>query len=358
MASLTSASSSNLVRRYAHWHGAVETQIYLALAYASPFPLIQIRMLTRYQTYISYIIQLILTWVFGPLFILVWWSLERWKISLESQEHLLKLQNTFLDVTACFTIPVVIAAVVRLHQSPPFFEIAFLQSLTTMQFLGLLGTALASYMVVSSKDKRRIAVITLYLIVDFSFYMAIVAYLHTSKASWTTIQQLGTTCRAYGSILPGFVYTSTHSIPPLGISRFNQSLNPFNPDGWIIAGFILAIIVGLLVLGGLLYLLYLMFSSQRPRYYSPMSLAFAFGALYCTTQIARKRSVMKSVTGREFEDNHWGIGQVIAISLWVPLVIRILWYLFGKSRSSLVDLMGTAIAEFTLPSYSALHVFA
>ena len=314
-------------------------------------------MFTTYQTYISYIIQLILTWIFGPLFILFWWDAKRRKIGLDSQEHLLKLQNTFLDVTACFTIPVVIAAVVRLHQSPPFFEIAFLESLTTMQLLGLLCTALASYMVVPSKDKRRIAVITLYLLIDFSFYMAIVAYLHTSKASWTTIRELGTTCRAYGSIVPGFVYTSTHSIPPLGISRFDQSLDPFSSDGWIIAGLILAFIVALCLLGGLFYLLYLIFTSQRPCYYGPMSLAFATGALYCTVQIAYKRRVMKSVTGREFEDNYWGIGQVIAISLWVPLMIQILWYL-GEYTSAFTYCLWMGTPRLMRAIRNALHVFA
>ena len=244
----------------------------------------------------------------------------------------MKLQNTFLDVTACFTIPVVIAAVVRLHQSPPFFEIAFLQSLTTMQFLGLLGTALATYMAVPSNDTRRIAVITLYLVVDFSFYMAIVAFLHTSKASWTTVHQLGSACQAYGSIVPGFVYTSTHKLPPVGISSFKQWLNPFDRNGWIITGFILAIIAGLFVLACLLFLLYLIFSSQHPGCYGPMSLAFAIGALYCTSQIGRKRSVMKAVTGRDFVDNQWGFGQIVAISLWAPLVIQVLWFLLGGSK--------------------------
>ena len=200
-----------------------------------------------------------------------------------------------------------------------------------MQFLGLLGTALATYMAVPSNDAKRIAVVTLYLVVDFSFYMAVVAFLHTSKASWTTVQELGTACQAYGSIVPGFVYSSTHKLPPIGISSFKEWLNPFSRGGWIITGFILAIIVALFVLGGVLFLLFLILVSQHPFFYGPMSLAFAIGALYCTAQLGHKRSVMKAVTGVDFVDNQWGFGQIVAISLWAPLVIQALWYIFSKS---------------------------
>jgi hypothetical protein len=35
---------------------------------------------------------------------------------------------------------------------------------------------------------------------------------------------------------------------------------------------------------------------------------------------------MKAVTGTDFVDNQWGFGQVIAIFLWVPLLIQVLYY--------------------------------
>jgi hypothetical protein len=82
-----------------------------------------------------------------------------------------------------------------------------------MQFLSLLSTAIATVVAMPKhKNKRRILVISLYIIVDFGFLMVIVAFLRTTNSSWTTIQELSDACTGYESISPGFVYPQPHNI--------------------------------------------------------------------------------------------------------------------------------------------------
>ena len=61
-----------------------------------------------------------------------------------------------------FTIPVAIATVTRFRQHAPIYEIAFLRSLTTIQFLSLLSTAVTAGMFEKRKGALRIAIVVLY----------------------------------------------------------------------------------------------------------------------------------------------------------------------------------------------------
>jgi hypothetical protein len=258
---------------------------------------------------------MVLTWIFGPMFVAIYGFGNVWNLRNDSQEYLKVLQDTFLDTTAIFSISVAVATVVRLHQSITFFEIAFLQSLTTMQFLGLLCTSIAAGIAIPSKEKRRVWVIVLYLLVDFCFYMAVVAYLHTSEVSWTIIQQLVRACQSYGSISPGFVYASKQKPPP---------------------GRLAGIVIGSVVGFFFLFMFASSFFATAIRLARAtisrliISLAFAIGTLYCLVQLEQKRNVMKIVTGADFQDNQMGFGQVIAISLWLPLIIQSLYYIVGR----------------------------
>ena len=90
-----------------------------------------------------------------------------------------------------FSIPVAIAAIVQLKQSAPLFEITFLQSLLTMQFVSIVATSCISlFDKKCEKQGLRAAVITLYLVLDFSFCMAFMGGLRKSKVNWLTIKQL------------------------------------------------------------------------------------------------------------------------------------------------------------------------
>lgn len=315
---------------YAHWHGELETPIYLALAYVrTPFP--RSTPLTKpVQAQLSYILQVTLTIIFGPLFVAIF-GLRKWlRLSRYTQEYLQQVQNSFLDVSAQFTIPVAVAAVVRLYQSPPFFEISFLQSLTTMQFLGLLSTTLAALVAMPKHpDTRRILVISLYLIVDFGFFMGMIGFLRTTKASATTIQELVNACKEYQPISPGFVYPA----PSQGSGLSNLMLKEYDAskgkEGWIIWGLVLAGIVALIIACFIINFLYRILKERHPGFLGPIVLGLSGGVIYEMAQLQGKRLFMQAVTGSNFVDNQWGFGQVIAIFLWTPLIIQAIYYFCG-----------------------------
>jgi hypothetical protein len=201
-----------------------------------------------------------------------------------------------------------------------------------MQFLGLLSTSVATGVIDPRKKVRRILVIVLYSIVEFGFYMGLVGYLRTSKASYSTVRELATACRAYDPIRPGFEYIPTHH--PFPSISFKDYVNPFNKKGWkfggILFGFILVAIVGLVIAAVILTLLFYAIRAKQPIVLGLICLALTIGTVYCTAQLEYKRDVMKSVTGPDFEDNQWGFGQIIALFLWAPLLIQSAYCAIGN----------------------------
>lgn len=88
----------------------------------------------------------------------------------DTQEYLRNLQAAFIDASSQFSIIVAVAGAVRLRRSPPFFEVAFLQSLALVQFLGLFAVVFASGVAVSKpRDSRRVTVLCFYMSILFCF---------------------------------------------------------------------------------------------------------------------------------------------------------------------------------------------
>jgi hypothetical protein len=94
----------------------------------------------------------ILVIIFGPVFCLIYIGAKPKK-----RNKLREAYTGFLDISAQFTIPVAIASIVRLKQSAPFYEITFLDSPLTMEFLGLLCTIVTGVciMTVEKPDKEE-----------------------------------------------------------------------------------------------------------------------------------------------------------------------------------------------------------
>ncbi|TFK64483.1 hypothetical protein BDN72DRAFT_263454 [Pluteus cervinus] len=350
----------------------------------------------------SYILQVALTFIFGPIFAFV----NTRKIGQDTRKKLQILHDTFVDASALFAIPVAIATIVRIRQAAPLYEISFLHSLTSMQFLALLAVVVTSAVrypkpkfiksiiqrfsqknerpaedtptptetkvpqleslptlpqspdhistdppakphqsdcsggsptsnsdastfhladyTPSREDRRRIVRLVLYVLLDFAFYMGLVGYLRTSKASWEQYHELGVACDGYGSILPGFTYTSGVHFPhiiPANTSKLRV--------GWIITGLIIAGILPLALILLLLAVLAMVLVTGYPIGLGIISLGLASGALYFSIEMEHTRNVMKALTGPEFQDNQWGFGQVISLFLWIPLLVQGLWYLSG-----------------------------
>ena len=296
------------------------------------------------KAYISYILQSIFTFIFGPVFVAIFACFlkpggVRGDSNRDVYERLVSLITTQLDTSVGFSIPVAIAAIARLRQSPPFYEIAFLESLLTSQFLSLLAICLALGVLKLHEDKsklRRIAVIVLCCLVEFALYMVLIGYLRTSQGMWKAIQELGGACRLYGSILPGFQYFQSRRLLPQVTAV--QLFNPFEFSNWkdkvkfvwTIIGLIIAGLVALVITGVTLFFLagWLFEGESIPL--GLMSLGLSIGSAYCTAQMSHKRDAMRDILGDKFQDNEWGFGQVVAICLWVPLVPHFLGLALGK----------------------------
>ncbi|KAF7985918.1 hypothetical protein HWV62_43830 [Athelia sp. TMB] len=251
---------------------------------------------------VCYIFQAILTFLFGPLFCAVYYNRQRF--TKQTVENLEDLHDSFLDVSAQFSIPVAVAAVVRFLQNPPFYEITFMHTLLTMQFLSLLSTAVVAGIFETRKKPLRIAIIGLYGLIEFGFYMGIVGGLRTNKARWEAIDQLGEACKAYGTLLPGF-----EEIPRLHQIRIAHMMNSAGAYGWegvlILIGFLLLGIVGLVVAGCTIIGLLLVLSSKDIWVLGSMSLAFTVGTIVELVQMERTRKLMQAITGADFGDNHY-----------------------------------------------------
>jgi hypothetical protein len=279
----------------------------------------------------------VLAVLFGPGFSLIYAFRDRLHIN---EKHIVDLQSAFLDASAQFTIPVAIAAVVRLKQSAPLYEITFLESLTSMQFLALLSTSVATGIGLKYQSPKRIIVIILYSVIDFSLYISIVVYLRTSKGRWESLKELSQACSTYGSnLLPGFVYYHNTLSMPLQPPSLAPKLIDFkNKKGWrnwgIIMALVIATVAGILVL----YLSFLWLrKALRERSTSSLgilSLGLSAGMVYYAIQMELERNGMRSVLGSDFEDDQWGFGQVVALCLWVPLGLQSIYVILGKCSAS------------------------
>jgi len=286
---------------------------------------------------------MVLITIFGPFFQLYYMN-RGGKDYLRDETR--DLHSVFIDTSALFSIPAAVAAVVRMKQHAPYFEIAFLQSLLTMQFLGLLCTSIISFNIAdgkkdSDKHKKQL-VIVFYVVVDFAFFMGFIGQLRTSKASWTTIEDLVSACRAYGSIRPGFIYFDTH-VPhtkpnPLHITLLSNNGVSRLRSHWIIWGMVIAAIAGIFICAFICYFIYSalvainLFLGVFLKYWGPVP--FAIGALVLMVRMEHQRTAMKGITGTEFMDDQWGFGQVMAVFLWAPLLVQALYYGVGEFPSS------------------------
>ncbi|KAF9530935.1 hypothetical protein CPB83DRAFT_849898 [Crepidotus variabilis] len=292
---------------------------------------------------ISYIFQAILSILCGPLLCLVYELRHRWRLGERTAKHLSALHDSFLDISAQFSIPVAIAAVIRLRQKAPFYELAFLRSLTTMQFLGLLSTAVTVGLFEDDYERgvQRITIIVLYGLIEFGFYMGLIGGLVTNPSTWERINELTDACKAYGHIFPWL----KHIPPPVKVNLPHISVkdyfNPvkFSAKKWkfafIIIGFIIAGFLALILACVMIYFLAIAFwkilTGERDggwRYLVlPMSAAFTIAMLVELVEMERTRNFMKVVAGADFQDNQWGFGQVIALFLWMPLCTQLFYYL-------------------------------
>lgn len=53
------------------------------------------------------------------------------------------------------------------------------------------------------------------------------------------------------------------------------------------------------------------------------SLGLYGGMIYYTVEMTRKRSIMRAIAGPRYQENEWGFGQIIALFVWVPVLLKL-----------------------------------
>ena len=286
---------------------------------------------------ISYIFQAVLSILCGPVLCLIYELRDKWSFNKRSQKRLASLHDAFLNISAQFSISVAIAAVIRVRQRAPFYELAFLRPLTTMQFLSLLSTSITVGLFEDPyrRGAQPIFIVVLYGFLEFGFYMGFIGSLIANSSSWAVMTELSGACKNYGHIFPWIKY-----IPPPGKINLpkisaKEYFNPFSKKGWrysmtiwglVMAG-IAALVIAILILYFGIPVVFKVLRGRKARFLViPMSLAFIIGMLVELAEMERTRSAMKEITGSDFQDNQWGFGQVIALFLWMPLCIQMVYY--------------------------------
>lgn len=94
------------------------------------------------------------------------------------------------------------------------------------------------------------------------------------------------------------------------------------------------IISGIFALGTLFLDLLIRFVTRYQWTLILASTGFAIGGIYFMVQMEHKRNAMKSVTGVDFVDQQWGFGQVIALFLWMPLVIQVVYFTLAAPKKA------------------------
>jgi hypothetical protein len=238
----------------------------------------------------------------------------------------------FVDVSSQFTIPIAIAAVVRTGQRAPFFEITFLESLTSMQFAGFFAGVVAAGVTTERKTPIRIVVFVLYGLVNFGFYVGVIRYLYTSRSRFQDLEDLANACQGYGYLLPAIklspgisTETLSYVMDKLGWNNLKSSIGEILS----IFSYLGLLLAAVLILLSTLFLarwLCRAFISKDARILGGMSFTFTIWALVELVEMEKKRNVMKSLSGAGFLDNEWGFGQVVSLCLWFPLVFQGFYY--------------------------------
>jgi len=259
---------------------------------------------------ICYILQILFTSIFGPLFAAIYCFKDRLRLPEQVEKDLQNLQDEFIDTNAQFAIPTSIAAAARLlsrGKNLPFYEIGFLGKLVAMQLLGTVSAAIAAT-VVSQKRKNGIV----YAIMDYIIFVITVASskdptVRGNLEATITIEKLMTLCSNHDDKL----------IPDPGNLGIDVLIPLVAPLAILIHQFLATRMFPILDL------------QNRQFTNLLLSLAIMGVAVFHLVNLLTLRSVMKGVTGYLFQDNQWGFGQIVSLFLWIPLLGKFAYRIFS-----------------------------
>ncbi|TFK65468.1 hypothetical protein BDN72DRAFT_860584 [Pluteus cervinus] len=256
---------------------------------------------------ISYKMQLVFVYIFGPAFLLA----SCFKAKSPSCGYIARLlaplRDTFFDANAQFALGTFIAAAIRLSQQPSLYEMSCLMDLVRMQAFSLAAIIPQGGFFLPTGMIRRVLAAS-YLVAGF------LGMLHSSMRIQPTrgpIMSLAHAC--VNHVLP----KPTSSLRILEL----YETSVFNVD------------MVLLMFVAFLMALPLLFDTRRNgHFFTSFSFLSSWWSLGCSCvswyslrQIERARGEIQSLAGTEFQDNQWGYGQVLAVILWIPLSVQLLF---------------------------------
>jgi len=310
---------------------------------------------------VSYIMQAILALLCGPILAVIYFFRNGLRLDERTQDRLSEILNTFVDISAAFNIPVAIAAVIRLHQYAPFFEQYFMLFLVCMQ----LCSFVAVVCVVPLFEKRHckgVQKIALYLGIQAT--LLLVTYILQIKiiSRWVTVNELIGSCKSYRQVVPFFVIFQEQVKVVLLISRLclaeislflSKSSKPtlYQLFKWLMVAIIaIPILLGILFGFKVSRRLLLGKTQKRTRGFVVIIAGLNNLTAYCAIIISdlpltafimvlmtvlilgllwllqTMRRGLKETSMGNFQDDYWGLGQIIAVFLWVPLCLQIIYY--------------------------------
>jgi hypothetical protein len=233
----------------------------------------------------------------------------------DSDERRFKNLNLIVDTTAQFSIFISIAALVRKYTGGTFFELAFLQVLVLMQFFSILVVCVTmveldeSYTADDRFDRRFSS--TLYFMVGLGLMFANMFEVNTSEAMQSAISQVFSGCPQYTDLEFGYIYINLpHSLKTRLLFYLLGLPGMILFSLWVLVH----IITGVHHLG-------------KERWAGVGLALIIYGPLlYFLSCMVGARDIMQKVTGKVFQDNEWGFGQILALLMWAPVFVELIYF--------------------------------
>lgn len=285
-----------------------------------------------------YMLDIVFSFLCGPMYKLafcLWEHLDRKKrYDLPASSG--KVREYFYDAQGFFTVTALIAAVVRLEQCPPLFEITFLQVLSWtlaisyyVMFWSLLSDVLSDLLhrsknqsdtsQLSPPTSARVSsdvplYMAFYTLLVFVLELVIFIRSQSQKVLSTDKRLIIADCPSYGSTAPDY---HEHGDQDFQLAVFG---------GIMAVAFAIPAII------------YIFFRSIGKAFkfllvFEMYSVCCTGMALYGALQLFKARQAMKTATGLAFLDDLWGFGQVAAVFLWVPWLIHSIQHVW-KARAT------------------------
>ena len=213
------------------------------------------------------------------------------------------VQKFFFEAQGLFTVSVLVAAVVRIKQFPPLFEIAFLQYLNWTLAFSIYATFW------SLLDSPRKWPTALYTCCTALLQITVFVLSESPQVIPENQRQLIDNCTKYLDTAPHYAGQdrSLHVVIICVVI--------------VLAGIIPAFIWG--------YYRMKNESFEWKPVFKVYGICCAGMALYGATQLFVIRNVMRNATGSSFADDQWGFGQVAAVFMWVPWTIQSVEHIYS-----------------------------